>query len=346
MTTIFLTHSPQTLENYYGQRALALLRSSATVKLNHARHVLSTQELVTAAQGCQIIVSSREAAAPAELFERLPELAAFCRVAVDIRNIDVDAASRHGVLVTRATPGFDTSVAEWVVGVMIDLSRGLSRAAADYWQGRTPQIAMGRELRGSTLGVVGYGFIGKRLAGMARALNMQVLVSDPLVTINEPGIAQVSFEQLLSASDYVVCLAPAVPQTLNLFDGAALRQMQPHAFFINASRGELVDEQALVEVLDQELIAGAALDVGRAPDQMPSPAIAAHPKIIANPHIGGLTPQASEHQAMDTVRQVQSLLAGQPPEGAVNLEQATRAARLFLAQHPAPALANKELSHD
>lgn len=342
MIKIFLTHSPQTLENYYGHRALSQLRSCADVRLNQARHVLSVDELATAAQGCQIIVSSREAAAPAQLFERLPELAAFCRVAVDIRNIDVDAASRHGVLITRATPGFDTSVSEWVIGVMIDLSRGLSRAASDYWQGRTPQIAMGRELRGSTLGIIGYGFIGKRLAGMARALSMNVLVSDPLVSIQEPGIEQVSFEQAVSGSDYVVCLAPALPETANLFGREAFLAMQPHAFFINASRGELVDEQALVEALDQNVIAGAALDVGRAQDQMPSPAIARHPKVIANPHIGGLTPQASEHQAMDTVHQVQAMLAGKVPEGAVNLQQATRAAQLFgLLNNPTP-----EFSHE
>jgi D-3-phosphoglycerate dehydrogenase len=342
MTTIFLTHSPQTLENYYGHRALSQLRGCADVRLNHARHVLSVDELVAAAQGCQIIVSSREAAAPAELFERLPELAAFCRVAVDIRNIDVGAASRHGVLVTRATPGFDTSVSEWVVGVMIDLSRGLSRSAADYWQGRVPQVAMGRELRGSTLGIVGYGFIGKRLAGMARALSMKVLVCDPLVSIHEDGVEQVLFEQVLVRSDYVVCLAPALPETVNLFGRGAFEIMQAHAFFINASRGELVDEQALVDALDHTIIAGAALDVGRAQDQMPSPAIAQHPKIIANPHIGGLTPQASEHQAMDTVHQVQALLAGMAPQGAVNLEQAGRALQLFGLPHTI----SPEFSHD
>jgi D-3-phosphoglycerate dehydrogenase len=342
MTTIFLTHSPQTLENYYGQRALTQLRACATVKLNPARHVLSVDELVEAAQGCQIIVSSRETAAPAEVLERLPELAAFCRVAVDIRNIDVQAASQQGVLVTRATPGFDTSVGEWVIGVMIDLSRGLSRAAAGYWQGKPPEIAMGRELRGSTLGIVGYGFIGKRLAGMARAMNMKVVVSDPFVSIKEEGVEQVAFEQLLSRCDYVVCLAPAVPETANLFNRKAFQAMQPHAFFINASRGELVDEQDLVDALDQHLIAGCALDVGRAQDQMPTPAIAAHPKVIANPHIGGLTPQASEHQAMDTVRQVQALLAGKHPAGAVNLENASRATRLFgLTSNPSP-----EFSHD
>lgn len=342
MTKIFLTHSPQTLENYYSRRALAQLRGCATVKLNTSSQLLHIDEFVEAAHGCQIIVSSREAAAPEQLFERLPDLVAFCRVAVDIRNVNVEAANRHGVLVTRATPGFDTSVSEWVVGVMLDLSRGISRAAAGYWQGKAPEIAMGRELRGSTLGIVGYGFIGKRLAAMARAFDMSVLISDPFVCVHEEGIRQVSFEEVISTSDYVVCLAPATPETVNLFGRGAFQSMQPHAFFINASRGELVDEQALVDALDQQLIAGCALDVGRAEDQMPTLAIAAHPKVIANPHIGGLTPQASEHQAMDTVRQVQALLAGKVPFGAVNPEHASRASRLFgLNSNPSP-----ELSHE
>jgi D-3-phosphoglycerate dehydrogenase len=329
MTDIFLTHAPEVRDNYYPERPLKQLQALGNVRLNDAADLLSLDQLVARAKGCQIIVASREAAAPAELFERLPQLAAICRVAVDIRNIDVEAANRHGVLVTRATPGFDTSVSEWVIGVMIDLARGISRAAADYWQGKTPRILMGRELRGATLGIVGYGFIGQRLADIARLLQMRVLVNDPLVAINTPGIEQVSFEEVVSTADYVVCLAPAVEQTHNLFGRKAFAAMRRDAFFINASRGELVDEQALLQALDQGLIAGCALDVGRAADQMPSPALAAHPKVIANPHIGGLTPQASEHQALDTVRQVQALLEGRVPQGAVNLSQAARARDVF-----------------
>jgi D-3-phosphoglycerate dehydrogenase len=325
MTDIFLTHAPHVRANYYAERPLKQLQALGNLRLNDSPDPLSLEQLVERAEGCRIIVASREAAAPAELFERLPQLAAICRVAVDIRNIDVEAASRHGVLVTRATPGFDTSVSEWVIGVMIDLARGISRAAADYWQGKAPEILMGRELRGATLGIVGYGFIGKRLADIARLLQMRVLVSDPFVSVEETGLEQVSFEQLVGSADYVVCLAPAVEQTHNLFGRDAFRAMRRDAFFINASRGELVDEQALLQALQQELIAGCALDVGRAPDQMPSPALAAHPRVIANPHIGGLTPEASEHQAMDTVRQVRALLEGRVPEGAVNLQHAARA---------------------
>lgn len=203
MTKIYLTHSSDALKNYYGERALTKLKTLGDVTINSLGRPLSLDELIREAQGHEIVIASRDAAAPAALFDQLPEVLAFCRVAVDIRNIDVDAASRHGVLVTQATPGFDTSVAEWVIGVMIDLSRGISAAAAAYWQKHTPVIAMGRELRGSVLGIVGYGFIGKRLAELGVVMGMRVIVSDPMVTIKEQGIEQVSFEEVLKHGDYV-----------------------------------------------------------------------------------------------------------------------------------------------
>jgi D-3-phosphoglycerate dehydrogenase len=332
MMKIFLTHSPQALENYYGMSALTALQALGEVTLNLQAQPLTLDDLLAQAKGHDVIVSSRDTAAPAAVFEQLPSLLAYCRVAVDIRNIDVAAASRHGVLITRATPGFDTSVAEWIVGVMIDLSRGISRASAAYWAGRTPAIQMGRELRGATLGIVGYGFIGRKIAALAQALGMQVLVNDPhaVVTEGDGGaqpIRSVSFDTVLTQADFVVCLAPAIPETADLFGRAAFARMRPSAYFINASRGELVDEAALHAALDDGLIAGAAMDVGRAADQMPSPALSAHPKMIATPHVGGLTPPASEHQAMDTVRQVKALLAGVMPEGAVNADHAARFAR-------------------
>jgi D-3-phosphoglycerate dehydrogenase len=107
-------------------------------------------------------------------------------------------------------------------------------------------------------------------------------------------------------------------------DAKRFGAMKPGAFFINASRGELVDEAALLRALDSGHLAGCALDVGRAPDQMPSPSLAAHPRVIATPHTGGLTPQAVEHQSRETVAQLAELLAGRMPSGALNAAQATR----------------------
>ena len=122
----------------------------------------------------------------------------------------------------------------------------------------------------------------------------------------------------------MVCLAIANEQTENLIGQAALARMQPHAFFINLSRGNLVDEKALAAALREGRIAGAALDVGRAPDQMPTPQLAQLPNVIATPHIGGLTPQAIEHQSSETVRQVAAIIRGEAPVGAVNAERWTR----------------------
>jgi D-3-phosphoglycerate dehydrogenase len=329
MTRILLTHSPQSLANYYGERALGALRTLGEVRLNPGPDPASPRALIDLAQNCQIIVSSRQAAAPAAVFDALPDLVAFCRVAVDVRNIDIEAASRHGVLVTRATPGFAAAVAEWIIGAMIDASRGISRAVHAYRQGIAPDVAMGRELRGATLGIIGHGHIGGYLSPLAAAFGMRVLVSDPAPAIAlPPGARAVGMDELLAGSDYVVCLAPALPQTANLIDAAALARMKHSAVFINASRGDLVDEAALLDALDRGLIAGCAMDVGRAPDQMPSPALASHPRVIATPHIGGLTPEAAEHQAMDTVAQVRAMLEGHMPLHAINPERAARLERL------------------
>jgi methyl-galactoside transport system permease protein len=176
--------------------------------------------------------------------------------------------------------------------------------------------------------VVGHGFIGRRLVALARALGMSVMVCDPHVTSVDADVELATLAELFARADYVVCLAAATPKTANLLDAKAFAQMPPHAFFINASRGELVDEGALLDALERGVISGAALDVGRAADQMPSAALAAHPKVIASPHAGGLTPPAIEHQAMDTVRQIRALLEGMQPEHAVNFDRATRLARL------------------
>jgi D-3-phosphoglycerate dehydrogenase len=138
-----------------------------------------------------------------------------------------------------------------------------------------------------------------------------------------------SLTELLADADYVVCLAIASTATENLINAEVLRAMKPSAFFVNASRGELVDEAALARALDEGWIAGCALDVGRDPDQMPARTLARHPRVIATPHIGGLTPAAVEHQAMETVHQLGEILAGRVPQGAVNTEHATRLERLL-----------------
>ncbi|MDO9709652.1 NAD(P)-dependent oxidoreductase [Paracraurococcus lichenis] len=328
---VFLTHTPDALANYYGERAVAALRRVAEVVLNPTGRHLAGRELAEAASGCQAIVSYRQSPGEAETFRHAPDLVAFLRCAVDIRNVDVAAASEAGVLVTQATPGFIPSVAELVVGQMVDLARGVSAAAESYHRGEVPAARMGLLLAGSTLGIIGHGAIGRYLAPLGLALGMRVLVADPHARPEDPRLEHVRLERLLAESDVVVCLAVATEETENLLDAAAFGRMKRGALFLNPSRGNLVDEAALLAALEAGQLGGVAMDVGRAPDQMPTPALARHPKVVATPHIGGLTPQAIEHQAFDTVRQVTALAEGRVPDHAVNAAQATRLARLGIA---------------
>jgi len=321
---ILLTHSPEALANYYGERALKGLQAVGEVVLNTGKESLEGENLIRAAADCDLIVSYRQSPGPAALFERLPRLVAFLRCAIDIRNVDVAAASSTGVLVTQASAGFVTSVTELLFGLMIDLSRGVSASVASYHAGKPPGAALGKELCGSTLGVIGYGAIGKEVVRVARALGMHVLICDPYVA----DAGTVPLDKLLSEADYVVPLAVATAETENLMDDKAFRKMKPGAYFVNVSRGNLVDEAALARALDSGRLGGCAMDVGRAPDQMPTPALAARRDVIATPHTAGLTQPAIEHQSMETVAQAAEIVQRRVPTGAVNADRWTRKALL------------------
>jgi len=325
MVTVFVSHPPDKLDTYFGAQATQALAAIAKVRFNEAAGDLALPGLVAAARGCHALIAYRQTAAPEALFRELPDLFAFIRCAVDIRTVDVAAASAHGVLVTQASAGFVAAVAEWAIAVMIDLGRGIRRYAAAARDGRALTPFVGRELRGSTLGVIGLGRIGAQLADLALAFGMRVVATTPQPFDDRGGrIRKLPLMELLANSDFVVCLAPAQPDTERLMNAAAFATMRRGAFFVNASRGELVDDAALLAALDSGHLGGAALDVGRAPDQMPAPEFMRHPRVIATPHIGGLTQPAIEHQALETVAQLARLLDGEMPVGAVNPDHADR----------------------
>jgi D-3-phosphoglycerate dehydrogenase / 2-oxoglutarate reductase len=325
---ILLTHTPNMRENYYGARALGQLREQGEVVLHEGASALDTRGLMAAAKGCHIIVADRATPCEGAVFAALPDLAAVCRVAVDIRNIDVDAASASGVLVTQASRSWVAAVSELAIGLMIDIGRGISRADRAYKADQVPQVARGRQLAGATAGIVGYGPLGRRVAELALAFGMTVLVNDPYVVVEHPDIEQVELDDLLRRADFVLPLAVATEETENLIGGAQFARMRRDAFLVNLSRGNLVDEAALAAALDDGRIAGAALDVGRTADQMPSPHLAARPDAVATPHMAGLTTEAIEGQALETVTQVAEILRGRAPGGAVNAAHASRLARL------------------
>src|SRR6185369_70877 len=151
---LLLTHVPLARRQYYGARALARLQELVEVTVHEGDAPLDPSGLIAAARDVDYIIADRATAVPAEVFAGLPRLKVVMRSAIDIRNIDQAAASKAGVLVTHAEAGFVKSVVELTVGLMVDISRGVTRAATQYHRGEKPEIRVGRQLAGSTAGII------------------------------------------------------------------------------------------------------------------------------------------------------------------------------------------------
>jgi D-3-phosphoglycerate dehydrogenase len=324
----YITHTPDELGNAFPPACLDQLKQHADLVYNRHGETQAGADLAEAAEGCQIIIAHRSVAGMAETFEQSKELVAFVRSAVDVSTIDIDAASRHGILVTQAAAGFSDAVAELGIALMLDLARGISR------YGRAPSVSampvrLGLQLRGRTLGIAGNGRIGRRLAEMALALGMRVVVFDPHSDETGLAVEKLDLAGILEISDFVVCLAAATRETEGLFAAAEFTSMKKEAYFINLSRGALVDEDDLERALDRREIAGAALDVGLGPDQKPTPRFYNRDDVVVTPHIGGVTAEARRYQAESVVQQIGCLARGEFPEGSINAIFATRLQQLF-----------------
>ena len=326
MPRILLPHPVESLRQLFGTESLRLLGDLGELRLNESGAAWDRDRLLAEAREADILHSFGSTAADAAFFEAVAgsRLRAFCRSAVDIRNIDLAAATRAGILVTHGVQGFSAAVSELVIGLILDLSRRISANAASYHAGTVAPSTLTPDVHGTTLGLIGFGAISRHLVGLARAFDMRILACDPYASIDMPGVTACDMATLLAQSDHVVCLAKATEETERLMNAAAFAAMKPSAFFINVSRGDLVDEDALRAALDNGEIAGAGLDVGRAPRQMPTPELAAHPKVIATPHVGGLTPGAVGAQSAASAEQVAAILSGRRPERMANPEVAPR----------------------
>lgn len=317
---VLVTHSPEDLDAYYG-RALPRLREVAEVVINPFDRDLTTPELIDAAAGCQVIVAHRATPGGADVFAALPDLVAFLRCAVDISTIDIDAASSAGVLVGQADKSFVASTAELALGLFLDVSRQIASSTVDYRGGAEPPQRSGRQIRGQTAGVIGYGAIGSYLATSLSALGLDVLVTDPHL---DSPFEDVDMEELLQRSDVVFPLAPGGDATTGLIGANELATMRRGAVLVNVSRGEVLDEDAVAAALDEGRLSGVGLDVGQAADQRPSALLARRDDVVATPHLGGLTPENADAQASSSVEQVEAMIAGRMPPRSVNPDDAER----------------------
>lgn len=235
----------------------------------------------------------------ARVFASAPKLRVIGRAGVGLDNVDLAAATAAGVVVSYSPGANANAVAELTCGYMIALSRHLTAAHQHVRQGGWKRLDyLGQEIAGRTLAVVGCGAIGRLTATKAIALGMNVVGYDPFMSPLHPQIAGLGLElgpldEVIARADFVSCHVPSSPQTLGLFNAKRFALMRRGAIFINTSRGNVVDEEALCSALVQGHLAGAALDV-RALEPPKAGALETLRNVILTPHIGGLTREAQE----------------------------------------------------
>jgi D-3-phosphoglycerate dehydrogenase len=231
------------------------------------------------------------------LIEAAPRLRWVGRAGAGLDTIDVAAAKERGIEVMNVPGANSIAVAELVFGLLLSLFRRLPEADASLRRGEwLKSKLMGRELRGKTIGIVGMGKIGRAVAQRAAAFEMRCLGHDPIVpadAIRAAGAEPVSLEELLAASDVVSLHVPVTAETKKMMNAARIASMKRGAVLVNAARGDLVDEGALMEALQSGHLAGAALDVFSAepPGSIP---LLTLPNVVASPHIGASTREAQE----------------------------------------------------
>ena len=226
------------------------------------------------------------------------KLACVGRLGVGLDNIDVPACENRGIAVYPATGANDLAVAEYVISTAMMLLRGAYHATADVMAGGWPRTRlMGRETAGTTLGLIGYGAIGRLTAAKAHALGMTVIAHDPFIDpAADLGVTRlVSFAELLANADVISLHVPLTKQTAGLIDAAAMRAMKPGAILVNAARGGVVDEGALVDALRSGHLGGAALDVFDTEplDSVQGAVFSGLSNVILTPHIAGVTQESN-----------------------------------------------------
>ena len=268
-----------------------------------------------------LVVRSATKVTPA-LLEQAKQLRVIGRAGVGVDNVNMDAATHRGVLVMNTPGGNSVSVAEHTVALMLALARSIPQANASTQAGKWEKSGFsGTELRGKTLGLVGFGRIGMEVARRARALEMKVIAHDPYVTpaaARELEVELVPLEDLLRTSDVISLHTSLSPATEKMINAAAVAQMKRGARLVNCARGELIDEAALAEGLRSGQLAGAAVDTFAEEPPKNSPLIGLA-NFIATPHIAGSTREAQEEVGTAIALQVRDYLQDGLIRNAVNM---------------------------
>ena len=256
-----------------------------------------------------------------ELMDAAPRLRVIGRAGVGVDNIDLDEATRRGILVANAPLANSVSAAEHTFGLMLSQARNIARADATIRAGRWDRAAFrGVELHGKVLGLVGLGRIGTLVAQRALAFGMSVLAYDPYITADQArqaGGELRDLDSLLADSDFISLHLPRTPETENLLDAVAFSKVKPGVRIVNASRGGIIDEDALAAAIRSGRVAGAALDVFATEPLVGGPLVDL-PQVVLTPHLGASTAEAQDKAGLHVAEAVVAGLMGEPVPAAVN----------------------------
>ncbi len=305
---------PQTLEIL--PAGVALIAAALPPALSWANATLA-----------QAIVASSLLRYTGELMDACPNLRLIARTGIGVDNVDCVSATVRGIVVTNTPDGPTESTAEHTVAMLLALAKRLKQGDANLatgqWGPRSGTL-VGVEVRGKTLGLVGLGRIGRRVAEICRlAFSMRVIGCDPFVTPEQAavlGIELADMATVIAEADFLSLHVPATPETHKLINQASLATMRPSAFLLNLARGSLVDEDALLQALEMGRLAGAALDVFDPEPPAGSSALRDHPAVIVTPHVASLTAEGRARMERMAVERLLAFFAGERPQDVVNPE--------------------------
>jgi D-3-phosphoglycerate dehydrogenase len=257
----------------------------------------------------------------AEALKNAHKLKVIGRAGIGLDNVDIEAASKLGIVVMNTPQGNVITTAEHTIAMMLALTRKIPQAVCSLKDGCWEKKRFkGKEVFNKVLGIIGVGRIGRIVAERAQALRMQVIGYDPYINpevIDSLGIQGVTFDELLMKSDYITCHVPMTSETRNLLDADAFKKMKPSVFIINCARGGIVNEQDLYDAITQGCVAGAALDVFAKEPPIGNPLLTLE-EVIATPHLGASTAEAQENVALAIADQIADFLTRGTIRNAVN----------------------------
>ncbi len=306
------------------ESGLEILRENFEVDVFEGDSPISREELIKRAKGCEGILPLLTDSIDADIMDKTG-IKAIANFAVGIDNVDISAATKRTIPVTN-TPGVLTdATADLTFALILAISRRIVESdkylREGKWKGWDPLLLLGGDFVGKTLGIIGFGRIGKAVAQRAQGFNMNIIYTSRSRYLEEEneGIKFVSFDELLKTSDYVTIHAPYTEETHHLISEKELDMMKPTAYLINTSRGKLIDEIQLIKTLKEKKIAGAALDVFYNEPEI-NPELIELDNVVIIPHLGSASLETRTKMAIIAAENLVDALKGKRPKNIVNPE--------------------------